>query len=134
MCLGLLVLGFLPTACSMHSRTTVSRSETGQIQHFRTGVILSLHEVDVVGEQSGVGVGAGAVAGGLAGSKISEDKVTSAIGAIWGGSPLNLWCNLTVACRLLSRKRMMKIWGVEERVLILESETTRIIRDQTSKN
>jgi len=150
-CLGLLVLGFLPTACSMHSGTTVSRSDTGQIQHFRKGVILSLHEVEVVGDQSGVGIGAGAVAGGLAGSKIGGDKVTSAIGAIggavagglagakieelaMGGDSIEFIVQPDNGQPFAIVQKNDENLGVGERVLILESEKTRIIRDQTSKN
>ena len=82
--IGFLFLLFSLEACSMHSGATVSRSDTGQIQHFRKGIILSFREVKVVGDQSGIGIGSGAVAGGLAGSKVSDDTVTSAIGAVGG--------------------------------------------------
>ena len=80
----LATLILLLTNCSLHSGSIYDRGEMGQPQSFSKGVIVSIRDVSIKGTQSGVGAVSGAVAGGLAGSKVSEDQTISVIGAIGG--------------------------------------------------
>ena len=75
---------FFQSSCSLHSGSTYDREEMGQPQSFSKGVIISVRDVSINGTQSGVGAVSGAVAGGLAGSKVSAESTISAIGAIGG--------------------------------------------------
>ena len=80
----LATLILLQTNCFLHSGSTYDRNEMGQPQSFSKGFIVSVRKVSIKGTQSGVGTVSGAVAGGLAGSKVSENQTISAIGAIGG--------------------------------------------------
>ena len=80
----LATLILLQTNCFLHPGSTYDRNEMGQPQSFSKGVIVSVSDVSIKGTQSGVGAISGAVAGGLAGSKVSTESTISAIGAIGG--------------------------------------------------
>ena len=136
-------------SCSLHSGSTYDRGEMGQPQSLSKGVIISLRDISIKGTQSGVGAVSGAVAGGLVGSKVSEDKTISAIGAIGGA----------VVGGLVGAKTEEMVMGnnasefivqpgigdpftliqvneeglkAGERVLIINSDKIRIVRDQTT--
>ncbi len=134
--------------CSLHSGSTYERGEMGQPQFFSKGVILSVRDVNVKGTQSGVGAIAGATAGGLAGSKIGGDPVTSAIGAVGGAVVGGLAGAKTEevvmggsASEFIIQPDSGEPFSVVqtneeelqagERVLILDSDKMRIIRDRT---
>jgi len=67
---------------------TYSRDEARRVQTVRMGTIDSLRPVQIEGTKSGVGVGAGAVVGGVAGSALGGGRgsiITAVIGAVAGG-------------------------------------------------
>ena len=102
--------------------------------------------MSIKGTQSGVGIISGAVTGGLAGSKVSGDQTKSAIGAIVGGlvgakaEELVMQDNASeFVIQPDVREPFISIQIKEvnlrsgERVMIINSNKMRIVRDQTSK-
>ena len=146
----LITLAFSQTSCSLHSGSTYDREEMGQPQSFSKGVIISVRNVKIKGTESGVGIVSGAVRGGLAGSQVGSNDATSAIAAI-GGALVGGLIGST------AEEMVMKDSAAEfaiqpdigepftfiqeneeelksgERVLIINSDKMRIIRDQTMK-
>lgn len=148
--LFLSALIFSQTNCSLHSGSIYDREEMGQPQSFIKGVIISVRDVSIKGTQSGVGIVSGAVAGGLAGSKVSGDQTKSAIvaigGAIVGGlvgakaEELVMQDNASefviqpdVGEPFISIQLNEENLRSGERVMIINSDKMRIVRDQTSK-
>jgi outer membrane lipoprotein SlyB len=80
--LASLALGLVACASS-RSGDVYSREETRKVQTVRMGVIESVRAVKIEGTQSGIGTGAGAAVGGIAGSSVGDGK-EAAIGAIIG--------------------------------------------------
>ena len=102
--------------------------------------------MSVKGTQSGVGVVSGSVAGRLAGSKVSGDQTKSAIGAIVGGlvgakaEELVMQDNASefviqpdIGEPFISIQVNEENLRSGERVMIINSDKIRIVRDQTSK-
>jgi len=148
--LFLSALIFLQTNCSLHSGSIYDREEMGQPQSFIKGVIISVRDVSIKGTQSGVGIVSGAVAGGLAGSKVSGDQTKSAIGAIGGAivgglvgakaEELVMQDNASefviqpdIGEPFISIQVNEENLRSGERVMIINSDKMRIVRDQTSK-
>ncbi|MEO2043183.1 MAG: pentapeptide repeat-containing protein [Nitrospinaceae bacterium] len=147
----LITLVFSFAACATNPAGEVGQGEIGQPQSFRKGIILSIGDVNVKGENTRIGAVAGAVAGGLAGSKVSKDKTNRAIGVI-GGAILGGLFGSKIEESFAGGKAIQFIvkpdneepfsliqsnsekLKVGERVLILEGSKTRITRDQTSHN
>ena len=73
-------------ACApQRTNTTYTSADIGRTQQISYGVIVSMRPVTVQGQQSGVGTGGGAVAGGVAGSFIGgRDPRSNLIGAVGG--------------------------------------------------
>ena len=145
----LAILIFLQTNCSLHSGSIYDRGEMGQPQSFSKGVIVSVRDVSIKGTQSGVGAVSGAVAGGLAGSKVSEDQTISAIGAIGGavvgglvgakaeelimkGNASEFVIQPDVGEPFTSVQFNEEGLKAGERVMIINSDKIRIIRDQAA--
>ena len=140
------VILLFQVSCSLHSGSTYDRGEMGQPQSFSKGVIISLRDVAIKGTQSGVGTVAGAVAGGLAGSRVSEDQTISAIGAI-GGAVLGGLAGAKTEEMVMENKASEFIIQPDvgdpftlvqinegklkagERVLIISSDKIRVVRD-----
>ncbi len=80
---------FILAACASEKGGEVySREEVRQVQHFKVGIVESMHKVRIEGTKSPIGATAGAVAGGIAGSGASGGKtgeVAAVIGAVVGG-------------------------------------------------
>jgi outer membrane lipoprotein SlyB len=120
----------------------------GQPQSFSKGVIVSVRDVPIKGTQSGVGAISGAVAGGLAGSKVSGDQTIGAIGAI-GGAVIGGLVGAKAEEMVMSSNASEFIIQPDvgepftlvqineeklkpgERVLIINSDKIRIVRDQS---
>ena len=85
----LLSAPFILAACASEQGGDVySRDQVRQVQHFKVGVVESVHKVRIEGTQSQIGSTAGAVVGGIAGSGASGGKtgqVASVLGAVVGG-------------------------------------------------
>ena len=145
----LAIIVFLQTNCSLHSGSIYGREEMGQPQSFSKGVIVSVREVSIKGTQSGVGAVAGAVAGGLAGSKVSGDQTISAIGAIGGavvgglvgakteelimqGNASEFVIQPDVGELFISIQVNEEGLKTGERVMIINADKIRIVRDQTA--
>ncbi len=145
----LLTLILFQTSCSLHSGSTYDRTEMGQPQSFSKGVIISVRDVEVKGTESGVGVAAGAAAGGLAGSQIGGDSTTHWIGAIFGavfggliGSQAEEVVMQDNASEFLVQPDVGEPFAfvqvneedlkARERVLIINSDKMRIVRDQSA--
>jgi len=65
-----------------------TRDQVRQVQHFRVGVVESLHKVRIEGTKSQVGTTAGTIIGGVAGSGAAQGKtgeVAAVLGAVVGG-------------------------------------------------
>ena len=144
--LFLTALILLQTNCSLHSGSVYDREEMGQPQSFSKGIIVSVRDVKIKGTESGVGAVSGAVMGGLGGSKVSEDPTISAIGAI-GGAIVGGLAGAK-AEELIMRDNASEFiiqpdvgepftftqvneeeLKVGERVLIINSDKMRIVRD-----
>ncbi len=86
--LALLVTIGLAGCASSLSGETYSRSEARKVQQVEYGVIEQLRPVNIEGTKTPVGSGAGALAGGFAGSSIGSgttSRVMAVIGAVAGG-------------------------------------------------
>jgi outer membrane lipoprotein SlyB len=146
----LITLAFSQTSCSLHSGSTYDREEMGQPQSFSKGVIISVRNVKIKGTESGVGIVSGAVMGGLAGSQVGSNDATSAIAAIGGALVGGL---IGSKAEEMAMKDSAAEFAIQpdigepftfiqeneeelksgERVLIINSDKMRIIRDQTMK-
>ncbi|MEY3969604.1 MAG: hypothetical protein RL617_617 [Pseudomonadota bacterium] len=74
------------TGCATQSNSgSVYRSGETQVEQVvRMGVVESVREVTVQRDSKGAGIAAGAVVGGIAGSGVSDNKRSSAIGGVLG--------------------------------------------------
>ena len=135
--------------CSLHSSSIYERGEMGAPAYFKKGVILSVRDVKIKGRESGVGALAGAAAGGLAGSTLGNNTATKALGglggAVIGGIVGNTTENLITggnASEFIIQPDKGESYSlvqvndenlkVGERVLIMESDKLRIVRDNTT--
>jgi outer membrane lipoprotein SlyB len=65
-----------------------TRDQVRQVQHFKVGVVESVHKVRIEGTKSPVGSTAGTIVGGIAGSSAGQGKGSSigtVVGAVVGG-------------------------------------------------
>ncbi len=65
-----------------------TRDQVRQVQHFKVGVVESVHKVRIEGTKSPVGSTAGTIVGGIAGSSAGQGKgssIGSVVGAVVGG-------------------------------------------------
>ncbi|MBI4808027.1 MAG: hypothetical protein HY799_03625 [Nitrosomonadales bacterium] len=65
-----------------------TRDQVRQVQHFRVGVVESLHKVRIEGTKSQIGTTAGTIVGGIAGSGAAQGKtgeVAAVLGTVVGG-------------------------------------------------
>jgi len=143
----LATLIILLSNCSLHSGSIYNRGEMGQPQSFSKGVIVSARDVSIKGTQSGVGAISGAVAGGLAGSKVSGDQAIGAIGGAVIGGLVGAKAEEMVMNNNASEFIIQPDVGEPftlvqvneeklkpgERVLIINSDKIRIVRDQATK-
>jgi outer membrane lipoprotein SlyB len=113
------------------------------------GTVISLRPVQISGTESGLGAGAGAVAGGAAGSYAGGNDVrTNIIGAVGGaivggaiGAATEKALTEAGAVEFIIQQDNGQTIALvqvndqnlqaEDRVLILRSDTVRIIRDET---
>ena len=144
----LLFFGILG-GCSLHSGSTYESGEMGAPAYFKKGVILSVRDIKIKGKESGVGAIAGATAGGLAGSTIGDNTATKVLGglggAVIGGIVGNTAENLITggnASEFIIQPDEGDPYSlvqvndenlkVGERILIMESDKLRIVRDNTT--
>ena len=144
----MLLLGFL-SGCSLHSGSSYEQGEMGAPAYFKKGVILSVRDIKIKGKESGVGAVAGAATGGLAGSTLGDNTATRALGALGGavigGLVGNTAENLITggnASEFIVQPDKGEPYSLVqvndeglksgERVLIIESEKLRIVRDNTT--
>ncbi len=136
--------------CSLHSGSTYERSEMGSPQYFKKGVILSIREIEIKGTESGAGAVVGATAGGLAGSTLGGGTATRALGAVGGAVIGGLLGHATedlitsgAASEFIIQPDKGESYAIVqvndeelkagERVLIMDSENIRIVRDQSQQ-
>lgn len=81
---AVLALGAGLSACAPASNSTVDRYALGSSGYVSYGTIIGMRPVAVQGTRSGVGVGAGALAGGVLGSTIGGDWRARAVGGVIG--------------------------------------------------
>ena len=144
-----MLLFVILSGCSLHSGSTYEQGEMGAPAHFKKGVILSVRDIEIKGKESGVGAVAGAATGGLAGSTLGDNTATRALGALGGAVVGGLVGN--TAEKLITGGNASEFIvqpdkgepyslvqvndeGLKpgERVLIIESEKLRIVRDNTT--
>ena len=135
--------------CSLHSGSIYERGEMGAPAYFKKGVILSVRDVKIKGRESGAGALAGAAAAGLAGSTLGNNTATKSLGglggAVIGGIVGNTTENLITggnASEFLIQPDKGESYSLVqvndknlkagERVLIMESDKLRIVRDNTT--
>ncbi len=79
----------LLVACASEQGGEVyTRDQVRQVQHFKVGIVESVHKVRIEGTKTPIGSTAGAVVGGIAGSGASQGKtgqVAAVLGAVVGG-------------------------------------------------
>lgn len=146
----LLIMALTLVACAPQGSDTYARSDLGRVATVMKGKILSMRSVKVSGTQSGIGAGAGAVAGGVGASGIGGSGRSNAVAAV-GGAVVGGIAG-AVAEEAMSRSGATEFivkeengqavaivqqndeqLRVGEKVLILRSGSARIIRDQTEK-
>ena len=74
--------------CASSSPDTITRSQAMRTQYAMTGTIESMRNVQIEGNQSGIGAATGAVIGGVAGSSVGHKRANLAVGvlgAVLGG-------------------------------------------------
>lgn len=84
---ALLVL-LLGACASGQGGDVYTRDQVRQVQHFKVGVVESVHKVRIEGTKSQIGTTAGTIVGGIAGSGASKGKtgeVAAVLGAVVGG-------------------------------------------------
>ena len=148
--LPFLIFISLLTGCSLrsgHSGSVYEQAELGSPTYFKKGVISSVRDVTIKGTESGLGVVAGATAGGLAGSTLGGNTATRALGglggAVIGGIVGHATENLITkgnASEFIIHPDEGEPFSIVqendeelkegERVLILESGKLRIVRDK----
>ena len=151
--LSFLLFISLLSCCSLrsgHSGSTYEQGELGSPAYFKKGVILSVREVKIKGTESGVGAVAGATAGGLAGSTLGGNTATRALGGLGGAVIGGILGHTTENMITRGNASEFTIQPDEgepysivqendegllegERVLILESEKLRIVRDKNAR-
>ena len=149
----LFIFLILLTSCSLHSGhsgSTYEQGDLGNPTYFKKGIILSVRDVKIKGTESGVGVVAGATAGGLAGSTLGGNTATRALGglggAVIGGIVGQTTENLITggnASEFIIQPDEGEPYSIVqendeelkegERVLILESGKLRIVRDKNAR-
>tara|TARA_Y100001960_G_scaffold316236_1_gene382891 strand:- start:2245 stop:2709 length:465 start_codon:yes stop_codon:yes gene_type:complete len=144
----LLIFGIF-SGCSLHSGSTYERGEMGAPAYFKKGVILSVRDIKIKRKESGIGVAAGAAAGGLAGSVLGDNNATRALGALGGaviggvvGNTAENFITGGNASEFIVKPDMGESYSLVqindeglkagERVLIIESEKLRIVRDSAT--
>lgn len=81
-------VALLVSACASQSAGSYSRSEAQREMTVRFGIVESVRPVTIEGTRSPVGAGAGAIVGGIAGSKVGQGRgsdVGAVLGAVAGG-------------------------------------------------
>lgn len=83
-------LSFAITGCaSSTSGGSYSRNQVGSVNQAASGEVISVRQVQIEGTKSGIGAGAGAIAGGAAASQIgggrTENLIAGVAGALIGG-------------------------------------------------
>mgnify|MGYP004299783139 CR=1 FL=1 len=120
----LATLIFLQTNCSLHSGSIYDREEMGQPQNFSKGVIVSVRDVSIKGTQSGVGAVSGAVVGGLVGAKAEE--------IVMGNNASEFIIQPDIGEPFTFVQVNEEKLKAGERVLIINSDKIRIVRDQAA--
>ncbi|MGE4529518.1 MAG: hypothetical protein AB7D00_14225 [Rhodospirillaceae bacterium] len=130
------------------SASSYQRGQMMQTSSVQKGRIISMRVVQTGGEQSGVGIGAGAVAGGVAGSYLGGGGRANALGALGGallggvagaatesavteGSAIEFIVQMDNGSTVAIVQSNEQQLGVGERVLILQGRDTRLVRDTT---
>ena len=132
------------------SQNTVAGEEVGRTATVKRGSLVSLREVELEGTSSGVGVGAGAIAGGIGGSFLGGGDRANILGALGGaliGGIAGLAAEEAVTggkgvellIELDSGRTVAVVQGIDpdrpldlrpgDRVLVIYGETTRVTRD-----
>ncbi|HLP99083.1 MAG TPA: hypothetical protein VK149_11600 [Sideroxyarcus sp.] len=86
--LPIAVVLLLSACASGKGGDVYTRDQVRQVQHFKVGVVESVHKVRIEGTQSQIGTTAGTIVGGIAGSGASKGKtgeVAAVLGAVVGG-------------------------------------------------
>lgn len=145
----ILLLAGVFAGCSLHSGSIYERGEMGASTTFKKGVILSVRDVTIKGTESGAGAAAGATVGGLAGSTLGGNTATRALGglggAVIGGIIGHATENVITggdASEFIVQPDAGEPYAIVqvndeelkagERVLIIESENLRIVRDNSA--
>ncbi|MBN2751802.1 MAG: hypothetical protein JXQ84_03755 [Rhodospirillaceae bacterium] len=145
--LSLMFAAVLVAGCqSSPSASSYQRNQAMQTSSVSKGKIVSLRDVEISGSQSGVGLGAGAVAGGVTGSYLGGGSRANILGAL-GGAVLggaagavaeNAVTKGTAVEFIVQKDNGQTIAVVQaneqglaigERVLILQGGDTRLVRD-----
>ena len=144
-----MLLFVILSGCSLHSGSTYKQGEMGAPTYFKKGVILSVRDIEIKGKEAGVGAVAGAATGGLAGSTLGNNTATKTLGglggAVIGGIVGNTTENLITggnASEFIIQPDKGESYSLVqvndknlkagERVLIMESDKLRIVRDNTT--
>lgn len=135
-------------ACSPQGSNTYARSDMGRVATVMKGKILSMRGVNITGTQSGLGAGAGALAGGVGASGIGNGGRSNAVAAV-GGAVVGGIAGAVVEETMTNSTAMEFIvqqengqtiavvqtnddqLAVGDKVLVLRSGTARLIRDNT---
>lgn len=143
--LGLLAALTLSGCASGLGSNDYSRNQARTVQQVQTGVVVEVRNVNIEGTKTPIGLGAGAVVGGLAGSQLGRGNGSIAgavLGAVAGGfagsaveEGVTRQKGLEITIRLDSGRTIAVTQGADEyfrpgdRVRVLsEGGTTRVTR------
>ena len=137
-------------ACNPPGSDTYSRADMGRVATVMKGKILSMRSVKISGTQSGLGAGAGALAGGVGASGIGNGGRSNTVAAVGGavvggvaGAVAEEAVTKSTATEFIVQQESGQTvaivqendehLAVGDKVMILRQGTARIIRDTSGK-
>jgi outer membrane lipoprotein SlyB len=138
------------SACAPPDSSTYARSDIGRVATVMKGKILSMRSVKLSGTQTGIGAGAGAVAGGVGASGIGGGGRANTVAAVGGavvgglaGAVAEEAMTKSMATEFIVQQENGQTvaivqpnddnLAVGDKVMILRSGTARIIRDTSTR-
>ena len=122
----LLFIPIILMGCDFATQTRYGYSEVGQVQVVQFGTVIALRDIEIMGETSGGGSLAGAVAGGVAGAHVGGGS-----GRIVGGTA-GLVAGAAVGS--LIEQAIRKRGGVEYTVVLENGKTITVAQNVGDKD
>lgn len=138
------------SACTPPGSDTYSRADMGRVATVMKGKIISMRSVKISGTQSGLGAGAGALAGGVGASGVGNGGRSNTVAAVGGavvggiaGAVAEEAMTKSAATEFIVQQENGQTVAIVqqndehlaegEKVMVLRSGTARIIRDTSGR-